>query len=376
MANEISFGIGCFHFSPREISSENFSGDDFIGKLRESLESINNIKEIMIDGFKWFSGGDFVGKHPIYDCKNIQDGPGLFPHAINSRVQFEIFIPTRIQKELLDDSYRDTKNENFQITINYLDHFPVAVVRGLDQTIMQPSNSVVLIRRFLEKELGEQKNLPVEFQSLGPSPFHADFFLRMEILNNPEKIEEISCEKIHLPGYDDIIIHTKEKEGSLDNLKDKAIERLLSELSYFYFLVQSNNLNQHIWVEVEESVENLKQSLSDKRLLSRAINVIKTRNHLDSAFLNIADLEMGMLDIKQKYLRWKKEIATLHDQIFLEDYLESEVMSGMEFPTNHMLQIVQLCESRRTISAQNTAVLLSAILGGILGAGISVLFQA
>ena len=178
MVEQLSFGVGCFHFAPRQMSPENFSRDVFVADLKMSLESINSVKDVSIEGFEWFSGGDasFVLDGPAYMADSIGEGPGLFPHAVTSTIQFEIFIPMRLQRELLETSDPMTNNESFRVTIYYLDYFPVTLVRGVEQHTTDPSHAVVLVRRFLETEFSNGKELPIDFQSLGPSPFHTNFF--------------------------------------------------------------------------------------------------------------------------------------------------------------------------------------------------------
>ena len=87
MANAVTFGVGCFHFAPRRMLLEDFSRDVFVGDLRAGLETINSVKQVTIEGFEWFSagGGGFVSSGPIYKVDGIDEGPGLYPHAITAR---------------------------------------------------------------------------------------------------------------------------------------------------------------------------------------------------------------------------------------------------------------------------------------------------
>ena len=93
-------------------------------------------------------------------------------------LEFTIDIPERIQNEIWETGWGRPKNieaRKFRISVHYRGELPVAFVSGVDANLTNPSDAVVLIRRYLEKYKPDES--AVEFQFLGPSPFHADFYV-------------------------------------------------------------------------------------------------------------------------------------------------------------------------------------------------------
>ena len=171
----IPFGIGCFNFGIKRLPPFKLTGKQYIADLKSSLELIPSISNIKIDVDESFESIDTEVTEPI---QSIEDDFGFFPSPMSSfRLQFNIFIPFRIQKELHSRKVR-ANTENFRVYTKTAYHFIVTYVELLDSlNDCTPSDGVIVVREFLKKQFKEIKS-NIRFECLGPSPFHADFFIK------------------------------------------------------------------------------------------------------------------------------------------------------------------------------------------------------
>jgi hypothetical protein len=173
-----AIGIGCFWFADPDGEPENytnFSPAQHIEKIRRALESIDNITslEIARRGDSYYVHGEsFSGD---------EEEENYFPLIGRISIQFDIFMPDRVQQKHDLGRGHDNGVENFHVRIVYGGGLPVTYIHydvqgGEAECITySPSSTIIFVREFLEEKLSDQGE--IEFQYLGPSPFHADFFV-------------------------------------------------------------------------------------------------------------------------------------------------------------------------------------------------------
>lgn len=177
-----AIGIGCFWFARPggEPTDENdFSPRKHIDEIRNALESIDNILNLKVanDSEQFIVSGDSYSDDEDED----EDDPNYFPLIGNTTINFDIMIPERLQEKYSIFGRGDAGVENFHVSILFGSGLPVTYisydVKGGEAAChkYEPSTSVVFIREYLKEKLRGDKK--IEFQCLGPSPFHADFFV-------------------------------------------------------------------------------------------------------------------------------------------------------------------------------------------------------
>lgn len=182
MSGKLSFGIGCFNFRPNHPLPYRLEGRQYLSDLTEALEAMTAVDHLTIQHH------DFEDLHwTVETCQpSIRGGPGGFIPDIGGstsrlRVAFELHIPSRLQTELLEEVYvPDASTASFHVVCANFYHGPVTFVipkSPADDTPAMPgSEAVLIVRRFLERELPKVTH-SLAFELVGPSPFHADFGL-------------------------------------------------------------------------------------------------------------------------------------------------------------------------------------------------------
>ena len=175
----VSFGVGCLQFVPKTRGPYDFSIAKYASDLRQSLESIDSISEIYIsDDLK--TGDDTV--YFLDNMPRFEDGerPIITGFAPFLQIQFKIYIPQRVQKQLIKDilAERVSEVEEFHVYISNQYYCPVATIICIcDEIFAEASKSMVIVREFLQKSMAENEKCPLVIDTLGPTPFHSEFHL-------------------------------------------------------------------------------------------------------------------------------------------------------------------------------------------------------
>lgn len=93
-------------------------------------------------------------------------------------IEFELYIPKRIQEELSSFKKEEIDTEKFGIIIQDSFHGPVTFVEPINsKDLDNPSFAVQVTREFLRREFEKYSSSNMEFTCIGPSPFHAEFIV-------------------------------------------------------------------------------------------------------------------------------------------------------------------------------------------------------
>lgn len=204
MNREKSLGIGCFHFGVKKLPPFTFTGSEYLTELGEVLSKITSLTNLKInadDDFKKYST-DITEL-----TENLEDDDWYFPYPMILNIEFDLYIPFRIQAEIteVDEKRLSTFTENFNVKIIQSYYLPVAIIETKNPSKKNdPSNAVRIVREFIRGELSKIKSEYIRFECLGPSPFHFDCFLQPE---KPDEVEDewvFDLEEKAQKGYDSL----------------------------------------------------------------------------------------------------------------------------------------------------------------------------
>lgn len=233
MSKEKSFGIGCFHFGVSKNPPFNFKGQDYLTELDRVLSKISSLTNLKIDTDQDFKSLELSITE---STENLESDEGYFPYSMILDIQFDLYIPYRIQAEISqsEEKYLSTFTENFKITITQSYHLPVAIVETIDPIKKNdPSSSVQIVREFIRRELANDKSNYIRFECLGPSPFHCDYFVE------PKKPSQdydwlFSLEEELNKGYDMLVIYYNSNEIKDANEAFKYLFRSIQDEFGFF----------------------------------------------------------------------------------------------------------------------------------------------
>ncbi len=300
-------------------------------------------------------------------------------------IEFEVYIPFRIQKQLLKRGVElllplETYTERFKFLLHYASYFPVTFIEPVNSSQEStPSQAVKIVREFLEQEFKNSKSDYIQFECLGPSPFHADFYIQpgetKDVNNVDWRFKVKICPK---KGYDEIVfyfnpgIFTKAEEAK------RAIEievKIQEELGFFYNIVQREVVKNHDWIKIQKLIGDLvsiHQLTGVKGFLKKFVLL----KRINDAFTSITVFEIDKIFsnyVQQKdyrYIYSEKKIET-----YFQSYIDKEIKKQFVCPTKQPFQLISFFEGRRIKGIENFMILISAIMGGVIGSLLTILLS-
>lgn len=356
MNSKISFGIGCFHFGLK--AGITTTMEEYFKELEKTLEAISNISEIDIE----FYEDDYDLSQEIGNSSdnNMSAGGRIEPYSQDVKISFEMFIPKRVQEDL-KQTYESFKTERFRISINSTYYFPVVIVQLVNPLgeNVYPSSAVILVREFLRKELSKIKSF-IDFQVLGPSPFHANFFIKED-----DQIEEpFTISIVETKAYDQITILYK-GYSVIEEAFEEILFETLDEFGFFYELKHSDVVSSKKWRVIENNLDELVEIKKEGKQFK---NLFSTNKILNELFVNIGYFEKDQI-LYNSYIQKSKRNIT-----HFVMYIDREINEQVNYPTNQVTELIKLYENQKLNVYIMLATVIAAVSGGLLGALITTLF--
>jgi|GEM_PF-1749750 len=375
MSTQKSFGIGCFHFGVRKNPPFTFSGSEYLDELKKSLSKITSLTNLKIDTDEEFKEFETSITESL---ENLDYGNDFFPHTLILEIEFDIYIPYRIQAELSDtnEKYLSTFTENFKVKIFQSYYLPVAVVETVNPTEENdPSSAVQIVREFIKKELISSKSEYIKFECLGPSPFHCDFFISPQETDQTDDwlfnpVEEIK------KGYDRLTIYYN--PVSINNANeafDYLYDSIQDEFGFFYKCIQRRSSKMHNWFLIQEDLTSLLDLQKAKGFKGAFRRIFNKPRLIEKLFTDIAIFEGD--DIFQTSIQHNdyKSTFSIKDEIFFKTFIDKELEEITNYPVKQTTELIHFFESRRTKGLERSTALISAILGGVIGALLTISLQ-
>lgn len=374
MENRLSFGIGCFHFGIKKTPPFKFKGSEYIKELRTALQSISNIDNIHIycdDTFENWST-DLTQELP-----NIKRGKGFFPWPFHVVIEFEVYIPFRIQKQLLKRGVElvlplKTYTERFKVLLHYAQYFPVTFIEPVNSSQEStPSQAVKIVREFLEQEFKNSKSDYIRFECLGPSPFHANCYIQPGETKDDNNVDWKFKVKIYpKKGYDEIVFYFNPGIFTKAEKAKRAIEKELrfqEELGFFYNIVQREVVKNHDWVEIQNLIGDL---VSDHQLtgVKGFLKNLVLSKRINDAFISIAGFEVDKIFSNYVQQRDYRDIYSEEKiETYFQSYIDNKIKRQFTHPTKQPLQLISFFESRRTKVVEYLVIFISAVICVVIG---------
>src|SRR5881397_3137065 len=109
----IRFGVGCFHFSYVRRGPYSATVADYVRAVAAALERVGAIDNVAVESYEPQEQFSLPKEFPV---PRLVDGDDdYFPSPSFLSAKFDVFIPARIQEELVEGSSTDTRTENFGV---------------------------------------------------------------------------------------------------------------------------------------------------------------------------------------------------------------------------------------------------------------------
>lgn len=214
----------------------------------------------------------------------------------------------------------------------------------------------------MEEKLQGHKT--IEFQYLGPSPFHADFFVaRSETAERAEKDISLSG-----AGYRTLFFEYPERD---DQLVDAFVALNHDILSRFYHVVRYRNRSMHLGSNIADGTQSL---IASSRSPGRPA-IWRWFRHgpiIDNVYKSILDQKMNNIALAD-FLAEANADETIDQSSVIYQFIKRYSKDQFAVPTDDVKDILKMLEDRRQGYIRNTTTLMSGLIGGILGASLTFL---
>lgn len=356
-----AFGVGCFHFGYRKTVPYRFSASDYVSDVKMALSSLSSLSELDVTFFE-----ELCEPFDVSDATpNLLEDGDYFPGVMGLTITFTLFIPFRVQSDLFPNESVEmqTTTETFRVSVRDSFHGPSSFVECVGATDQcSPSDSVRLLRVYLEREF-EKLATPVSFEYLGPSPFHANFFLRP---GEATLDQSFVLEETKRRGYNDLVFKYTESQ-SPEKALDDILDELSDELSLFYEIQRRS-------VRLMRAGDNLTadwQALQSIATPSLGLFNVRSRIRVHreaQALVSDAYTLQAQYAVEEQQVQ--RDIASTYEKgvaTYLEKYICDRSEKLPMYPVESIVKWGEHVVGTSLKSAEIAAVVLSAIGGGIIG---------
>ncbi len=360
-----AFGVGCFNFRlVREVPFQ-FKVSDYVDHIERALCRLTSLSDLEITYAASAENRIFYAEANI---PPLADGGGVFPFLPSGRICFTLFIPKRIQEDLIGST--DTQTEIFRISIYDQYHGPVSYIECVDAAPdCSPSTAVQVVREYLSKEFSKFED--VAFESLGPSPFHVDFYVH----KNPETS---TFDAIEIPdsGYEKIIVSSGNISKSPGALAE-IYEAFGEELDLYYYLTGKRSIQINSWLELENQWLILRNAVNSPirfwQISKKFENHKHSRELLSAAYTFSAASSIAKQNATESmrscYGKGLKSYFKARSEALLEEAFPN-------YPVQAIISWATHIHDSSFKLAEIVTVLLSGLLGGFIGALVTALLTS
>ena len=360
----VAFGIGSWEFGLNLDDPSHLNVHEYCDLFGSELGAIASLADLDIN-YDEDDAIDFSQEN----LENIGNATAVFPGHSIFNFSFSLYIPLRIQRELLGPYFEDgIGTENLLIYNHNVYHGWVCYVVLVDpQKNTSPSTAIRLVREYLKMQI-RLISTKLVFRFVGPSPFHADFWINADNAKNQNR-ERFRCEKMHREGYSTIIFHCCADEfSSAGDVCRKLFRTLDYELDLFY-QIHRNNVDQfdqwegHIAVSVGRVYDQIE-------LTNGFQNIgIHVRSGRQLSKLHVALVRFESMHIHRIHQE-DRSFSELYDggrPVFLKSFVEASLSGRPVFATKQTKDFVAYTEARRTKAIEWIVVVAAGLVGGIAG---------
>jgi hypothetical protein len=295
-------------------------------------------------------------------------------YPIDGYVEFKVEIPLPLQRQILarissarPESY---SIEAYRVFMFYEYHGPVTfvVVDDPSATISDSSDSVVIVREYLKKELSAGSSR-VRFDIVAPAPFHGDFAVELN-----EQTEAILLERTASRGYDDFIFSCSSSTfASVADAAGYLFSEIKDELMFFYYLRARRNDRFHAAEEVSTLTSNLVEIYENRGMRAWVRRLFTSSSKTRYLALRALSAEYSAQVAAAADSRKKDEIYSSDVNEFFSGEIEDVMSEDFSSFTSGARDVASLLSEVRARQVEVTSLFLSAVAGGVAGALISLL---
>jgi hypothetical protein len=322
---ELSFGVGCFRFTYWDDKADSVKSETVLAAVRgalEALPAVNNLEVLPSLSPDEISMDDKL--RPLLEAGDAVVSPRA------EQLDFELYIPERVQATLIQRALPglgpDTGTERF-LRANFKD----------------PAGKVT-------------------FEALGPSPFHADFYVALGPLAGGQSF---SLKRARPRGYADLrFVANEDTFGSTEEALDALLFELSHELGLFYDVTSLRVQAIREWDILSEQIDQL---LEARQSPSRKERKPRSLSPLDHLMNDLARFELAQVTRQGTIAEHKRRLYDSDVDKYLVEFAEESIKEFPQYPTEQVGRVLAFHWSRRQKRLEYAVAAVSALIGGVAG---------
>lgn len=364
----IKFGIGCFHFGIKKETDSKIYVVEYFEAIKRVLNRISSITNLEVD-FDQTIDNYIIEKEEKFS--SIEDANFPEPKSDFLTIGFEIYIPFRIQQELSEilEEVLNFGSEKFYINIIYSWNMPVVYIQAINpkSELYDPSDSVQIVREYLRKEFKRIESEFLDFQCLGPSPFHANFMLIAE----EEKAECNWNYKIEQEpdfGYSNIsIIYNPHNFVDIEDARNSLLEYLESEFGFYYLTIVLKNKKMRDWIEIENDLVIVSDKTKLKGIKKIIFKLFHSNNLMENIITKLISFESNEIVNSGLLSREYNSVYNSGSKHVFKKVIDENISDDYNYPINQSQKLIDFYYKKKIKRIDNFIIIISALIGGIIG---------
>ncbi|WLH33862.1 hypothetical protein PSH79_18200 [Pseudomonas sp. FP2196] len=361
MSSLRAFGVGCFHFGYNPGVPSKFKKSEYVEAVKVALNSLSSVSELEV---KYYEKFDY--EYELIESPPELSGGAYSPYVELLVIKFDLYIPRRVQAEVISEpeDYLRSGVEHFKVQMLNKYYGPLVFVESVGSKNDSPSQSVRVLREFLEREFKRVSN-GVTFECIGPSPFHGDFFVKGDVENGGDVALEVNVEK----GYDKFVFAVSNGSSSPSDREMSMVYRLIDdEMSLFYELQRARVRMGKKWRDITTAWSALKKAVDADFSIFRVLERFKIHTGSKQLISDAYSLRVEFELQQQQNNSLLKSTYGKGVSRYFERYLVGRDEQSPDYPIESILSWAQHVNQASFKSAEIVAVISSAIFGGVIGA--------
>jgi len=370
--SEIPFGIGCFHFGINKAAPYAIKWSKYLSELERALSAISGLGQLVMEDRTIEDFEIKVDKElPVFG-----ESYDFVPYFNYLELAFDLHIPFAEQEKLnpWPGGQKSFYTEDYRVYI-YATYYglPIAFIELVDpKPNSSPSDAVFIVREFLSEQINKRIDSFINFNILGPSPFHADLFIEVNNKFPQERSDNFIISEEISHGYGRVSISfNSQSYDSVHAAAESFFFNAKRELGLFYLIILLQNAEDKQWWNLFNSVANLSkklQSLWLKRLFLRPSKKVYEIVSALSAFeiIKIRDTDQ----IKDHYRNvYSSQVS------YLKWHIDDLTKAQETHPINQVTNLIQFINDSLKHKSTILNNLIVGLLGGIVGAILTIIFS-
>lgn len=144
------------------------------------------------------------------------------------------------------------------------------------------------------------------------------------------------------------------------------------EFGFFYKTIQTRNAKMHAWQEINSSLDSLIEIQNTNGIKGVIKRYFKRQKLISKLYTDIVTFEGRSIYINGLQQNEYNDTFSTKDEIFFKSLIDKELEEKLDYPIKQTTDLIQFFESRRVKNLELTTSLIAAILGGLIGALITI----